>query len=173
MFLPQVDPRTSVPDVSIAFSTAVACAIGLINIGSTVVFNNIVSFSVNALYLPYIVCAVLLLWRRCTDSNGGGGGIAEPRTDPLDKNTRPKVEFQRVWGPWRVRGWLGVAINVLGLVFLCLACFFSFWPAVTPVDAASMNYSIAVLVFVVAATTLYYLVKANKVYSGPVVERGA
>ncbi|MCJ1325156.1 hypothetical protein MMC10_001818 [Thelotrema lepadinum] len=163
--LSQVESRTAIPDVCIAFTTAIACALALINIGSTVVFTSIISFSVNALYLPYLLCAVLLLWRRCT------GAITESR-EKLPQ-TPNQDGIQLAWGPWRIAGWPGILVNVLGIVYLTVITFFSFWPAVTPVTSVTMNYSAAVFGLVAVFGMVYYFVHASKTYCGPVMERGA
>ena len=154
----QVHPRTAVPDIAVAVTTAIACALGLINIGSTTVFCSVVSLSINALYLPYLISSVLLLWRRCT------GGIALPTSHAVDN---PKL----VWGPWRVPGLLGVLINIIGVAFQIVILLFSFWPATTPVSPGDMNYSVVVLAVVVIGCIVYYFITAHKTYSGPLVER--
>ena len=54
--------------------------------------------------------------------------------------------------------------------YLILIAFFSYWPAVIPVSAATMKYSSLVLGFVAIASMIYYFIWARKTYRGPIVE---
>ena len=47
---------------------------------------------------------------------------------------------------------------------------FSFFPAVIPVTAASMNYSVLVLGAVAIFSLIYYWAWARRSYDGPIVE---
>lgn len=158
-----MSPRTSIPTASVTFTTTIACLLGLINIGSTDAFNDVISLTVGALYFSYLICSVLLLWRRCT------GGIA-PSYDALPPPER-NGGVQLAWGPWRIPGWPGIAVNVCGIVYMLVILFFSFWPAATSPTAATMNYSIVVLGSVVIFCVVYYMTKAHRMYQGPLVER--
>lgn len=53
---------------------------------------------------------------------------------------------------------------------MTIAVFFSFWPPMNNVSAESMNYSVVGMGGVILLSLLYYLVRARKVYKGPVVE---
>ena len=77
---------------------------------------------------------------------------------------------QMTWGPWHVRGSLGVANNSFACIYLVILLFFSFWPAATPTTAATMNYSVLVTGFVICSSVLYYLIWAKNFYRGPIVE---
>ena len=121
-------------------------------------FCSVISLSINALYLPYLISSILLLWRRCT------GAIALPASDADDG-------VSLVWGPWRIPGLLGILTNILGVAFQIVVLFFSFWPATTPVSPTSMNYSVVVLAIVVIGCTICYFTTAHKTYNGPLVER--
>ena len=67
-----------------------ACLLGLIKIGSVAAFNDNSSLTVGVLYFSYLICAIFLLWRRCT------GGIAASCDVPKTPETGevPKL----VWG---------------------------------------------------------------------------
>ena len=129
----------------------------MISIGSSVAFNNVISLTISGLYSSYLICCVLLLWRRCT---GGVGGTSR---DPVGK-------LGMQWGPFRVPGLLGIAINVVACVFMIVIIFFSFWPPATPTTAESMNYSVLVFGAVVLFSLAYYVTIAHKTYVGPLVE---
>ncbi|KAK0510423.1 hypothetical protein JMJ35_006855 [Cladonia borealis] len=161
--LSRVDPRTSIPTASVAFTTTIACLLGLINIGSTNAFNDVISLTVGALYFSYLICSVLLLWRRCT------GGIA-PSYDALQQSQH-SGEVRLAWGPWKIPGWAGIAVNICGIVYMTIILFFSFWPASKPATAANMNYSVLVLGSVVIFCVVYYVTMAHRMYQGPLIER--
>jgi choline transport protein len=135
-----------------------------------------ISLSINSFYGSYFISAAILLYRRVkgqikdrsdeTNSlnlTNGNGGI-EASSDDLP--------IELVWGPWRVRGWLGTLNNVLACAWMLLVLFFSSWPAVRNVDGASMNYSVLITVFVAGSSAVYYLVWARRSggYTGPIIE---
>ena len=74
------------------------------------------------------------------------------------------------WGPFRIPGLLGIAINVVSCVFMIIIIFFSFWPPVTPTTAETMNYSVLVFGAVILFSLAYYVTIAHKTYVGPLVE---
>jgi choline transport protein len=143
--------------------TISAMLLGLINIGSTTVFKDIISLALEGLFSSYFIALVLLLWRRI-------------RGDIIDDNDSPdmvqaetmQVEKQLRWGPWRVKGIFGTIINFVGCVYLFIMIFFCFWPATLPVTAINMNHSSLIWGTVVIGSLLYYAVSARKIYKGPI-----
>lgn len=131
--------------------------IGLINVGSSTVLNDVISLTVEAFYSSYLLACGVLLYRRVR------GDIVEPDAEST-------ADGQLQWGPWRLKGFLGMANNVFACVYLILIAFFSFWPASVHPTAATMNYSALVWGALVIGSTLYYLLVARKTYNGPVVE---
>lgn len=99
----------------------------------------------------------MLLYRRVR------GDIREPDTDY-------STDSPCQWGPWRLKGYLGIANNVLACAYLILIAFFSYWPAAISVTAATMNYSSLVLGVTAIGSMVYYFVWARKTYTGPIVE---
>ena len=141
-------------------TSLVACLIGLINIGSSAAFNDVVSLGVSSLYASYIITESLLLWRRCTGAIRKASDVAN---DTGEAN-------QLVWGPFRLPGMFGILVNAFAVAFGIIIIFFSFWPVTTPVTAEHMNFSVLMTGSVVLFAVLYYVVWARKVYEGPVVE---
>ena len=129
----------------------------MINIGSSVAFNDVISLTVSGLYSSYLICCALLLWRRCTGAIGG------PSRNAVGT---PGLH----WGPFRVPGLWGITINVVACVFMVVVILFSFWPPVTPTTAVSMNYSALVFGAAVLFSMAYYLAVAHGTYVGPLVE---
>ena len=159
----QVDQRTSIPLLAVLLTTTVACLLALINIGSSVVFNDVISLTVNGLYSTYLICCVLLLYRRCK------GHIVVPSLD--ERSTMSPTSAKRLfWGPFRIPGSVGVAVNAVAVVYLIIILFFSFWPPTTPTTASTMNYSVLVMGVVILFSIFYYFTFASKFYVGPLAE---
>ncbi|KAJ3496009.1 hypothetical protein NLG97_g2979 [Lecanicillium saksenae] len=154
--LSKVDSTTHVPIWAITVTSVISCLLALINIGSTVVYNALVSLSISGLYSSYLISAALLLYRRCTN------GVSMPdETEKIDG---------LVWGPWRVPGVLGIVNNSVACAYLLTMWFFSFWPP-APVDKAQdMNFSVLMNGAVVIFSVVYYLVWAKREYKGPLRE---
>lgn len=159
----QVEPRTSLPLIAISVTSTIAILLSLISIGSTVALNDVLSLTVAGLFLSYLTCCSLLLWRRCTGAITNHGRSAT-YTANLPQSS------QLTWGPFHVPGVLGVVINVVGCIFLLIIIFFGFWPPSTPVTPATMNYSVLVTGSVLICSALYYVTRGRKTYTGPVVE---
>jgi len=164
-FLSKVHPRTSVPQNAVAVTTVIACILSLINLGSTVILENIFSLSIAGFYSTYFASVSLLLWRRCTGSIRDRAESDDQSTTAIDIRSG-----ELVWGPWRVKGWLGVAINSFACVYLVVIMFFSFWPPVTPVTPATMNFSVAIVGIILIFSISYYFAWGKKQYNGPIVE---
>ncbi|KAL8825272.1 MAG: hypothetical protein Q9191_004511 [Dirinaria sp. TL-2023a] len=172
----KVERRTSIPVVAIILVTVVPCLLALIYIGSSTVFEDVVSLSVSGLYGSYFVPCSLLLWRRTTgkmkdytsdDEEGLGGNpqaISEPREDDI---AQPPL----MWGPWRVPGVLGTINNAFACVYILFVLFWSFWPPTTPATAENMNYSVLVTGAVISFSIVYYFVWGKTQYLGPLIDR--
>ena len=143
-FLSHVDKRTALPLRSIGFCSIVAAIIGLINIGSTVAFNAIVSLSIAGLFTSYLIVIVLLIIKRI-------------KGDTIN------------FGPWTL-GRAGLPINILAACFVIISTFFSFFPPATPVTLKTMNWSCLMWGGSTLIGLAYYAVRGRKIYHGPVVE---
>ena len=164
-FVSQVRPDSAIPLYAVVITSSIACLIGLINLGSSTAFNDVISLSVSSLFASYIISEVLLLWRRCT------GAIRSPNS--LSSTTSPDSAGeanQLVWGPFHLPGIFGILVNAFAIIFGLIIFFFSFWPVATPVDAAHMNFSVLMTGFVALFAILYYVIWARKSYKGPIVE---
>ena len=139
--------------------------LSLITIGSTIAFNIILSMTISGLYLSYFACCTLLLWRRCTSAIGRSSTY--PST--ITVNVPGAV---LVWGPWRIRGALGIVVNAAACVYLLVVIFFSFWPPSMTIELAEMNYSVIMVGAVMLFAVLWYFLHAKKRYKGPVLECG-
>lgn len=142
----QVDPRTSLPLGSIAFTVVVNCLLALINIGSSTAFNALTSLVIAAFYSSFLLSASMLLLKRFTLS-----------ADSIR------------WGPFRL-GRLGLPINIVSILFTIIGLFFSFWPPSREVTAKTMNWSIAVYGGVMLFSVIFWFAHGRSVYTGPVIE---
>ena len=139
----KVNPRWAIPLNSILVTFLIACLLSLINIGSSVAYNAIVSLGAAALLTTYFVSISCVLLKRF-------------RGEPL----RP--------GRWSLGRW-GAPINVAALMFLSIAYFFSFWPLFTPTTATTFNWSIVIYGAVLLFAGAYCAVIGKHQYDGPVV----
>ena len=153
----QVDVRTTIPLAAVIVVFVCAVLISLINIGSSTAFNDVVSLVLEGFYTSYFLACSMLLYRRVR------GEIGDTEDDS-------SVEVPVYWGPWCVKGNWGIANNIVACGYLILIAFFSYWPAVIPVSAKTMNYSSLVLGAVAIASMAYYYIWARKTYRGPIVE---
>jgi choline transport protein len=118
-------------------------------------------------YISYLLAIGLLLWRRLRgdldsqDNSITAFGIAEDES----------YDRTLTWGPWRLKGKLGLINNVVACCYLCLLIFFSFWPSTAKIESAvQMNWAVVVTSGVALFSVGYYAIFARKSYTGPVVE---
>nr|XP_001397915.2 choline transport protein [Aspergillus niger CBS 513.88] len=153
----------AVPQWSILVVTSAAVLLALIILGSAAVLNDVVSLCVSALYSSYLISAFLLMWQRLT------GGIREPSDTPADTVVNT-AGAPLAWGPFRMRGILGVLVNAFTIAYLAVGVFFSFWPDEMNPTASTMNWAVVGTVGTSLISTVYYVIWARKEYTGPVVE---
>ncbi|KAH1271735.1 hypothetical protein KXW35_001609 [Aspergillus fumigatus] len=158
----QVSPTNCLPTYSIMLTMTVCCLLGLINIGSSVALNAVVSMAVSGLYLSYLMVGSLLLYRRCT------GAIAQ--YDHGEDGVINVPGAKLAWGPFHVPGIWGTAVNTYAVIYMVIVVFFSFWPSQMSVDKTTMNFSVVGTVGTILLALLYYVLRARKVYTGPVME---
>jgi len=160
--LQKVDPRTSIPLWSIGLTTVVNLLLSLINLGSSVAFNDVVSLGIAGLYSSYLIASTLLLYRRCM-----GHIASSANADVKLVNT---VGAKLVWGPWHIPGALGIATNAYACIYMTVSLFFAFWPTENPATPENMNYASLVLGAVIIFSIVYYYAGGKKDYTGPVIE---
>ena len=131
-----------IPLRAVVVSMGITCVVSLINIGSTVALNAIVSLNLVSLLTSYYITIACLILRRL-------------KGDPLPP---------RRWS----LGKYGLAINIVSLLFLTPIYFFAFWPPVTPVEPSSMNWAVVMYVGVIIWSLVYYYIWGKYSYVGPV-----
>ncbi|KAB2571876.1 Choline transport protein [Lasiodiplodia hormozganensis] len=143
-WIAKVDPKLEVPINSVTVTTLITIALSLINIGSDVAFNAIISLNVVSLMITYMTSIGCVLWRR----------IYHPETLPTCR--------------WSLGKW-GVPVNICGFLYSTHAFFWCFWPNATPTDAENFNWASVMFVAVFILSSIYYVFKGRKAYEGPVV----
>ncbi|KAL8997684.1 MAG: hypothetical protein Q9169_003091 [Polycauliona sp. 2 TL-2023] len=141
--LRRVRPGWNLPLNALIISLGFGIIIALINLGSSVALNAIVSLTISALISSYIVSIGCLVSKRL-------------RGEPM-----PPSRFSL--GKW------GMAINVTALVFLCPLFVFCFFPLATPVDPTTMNWAVAMFGGITLFASIWYMVVAKAIYRPPVL----
>jgi amino acid transporter len=138
----QVSPGWNIPLNAVIVSLGFGIAIALINLGSSVALNAIVSLTMSALLSSYMVSIGCIFAKRV-------------RGEPL-----PPARFSL--GKW------GMAVNVIALCFLFAFFIFAFFPTGRPVTATTMNWNIAMFGGITLFATVYYMIIGHKQYRPPV-----
>lgn len=116
--------------------------LSLINIGSSIAFNQIVSWGVTALLTSYIICIGCIALKRI-------------KHDPLLPRSFSLGKY-------------GLAVNIFAILFLAFDLIFCFFPPQPDPVADNMNWSILMYGGVIIFALLWFVVKGRKVYVGPV-----
>jgi amino acid transporter len=181
-----VSKSSQIPVVAIIVVTIFAALLVLIYIGSYATFNDVISLTITGFYGSYFLPCAFLLYRRVK------GHIlpydsqfpqrleqSAPADETLDKNPEIQAtldidnefsESRLAWGPFRLPGVFGIINNAYACVYMIFVIFWSVWPPATPVFANTMNYSIVVTGGVIILSSVWYVVRGNQEYRGPVDE---
>lgn len=138
--------RGKLPINAIFICAVLTGCICLINIGSTVAFNAIISLTIAGLYTSYFIAVILMLRKRL---------LHEP------------IEF----GPWTM-GRFGIVVNMIAAAFLTISIVFSFFPPAYPVTPQNMNWSCVVFGGEMILGGAWFVVRGRKQFNGPVFETG-
>ena len=140
-YLRRVKPGWNIPLNALWVSLGFGIIIALINLGSSVALNAIVSLTISALISSYIVSIGCVISKRL-------------RGEPM-----PPSKFSL--GKW------GLAINATAEVFLIPFFFFCFFPTARPVDPQTMNWSCVMFGGITIFATVYYVVGKKNAYRPP------
>jgi choline transport protein len=154
--------------VAIIVVTVFSALLALINVGNNAAFNGTISLVLEGFYLSYLLALGLLLWRRIRgDLDGQSSDLTI-----FSSTGRHDESYDRslTWGPWRVKGALGVANNAVAICYLLLIIFFSFWPTQMNPTIGQMNWAVVVTGSVAVFSVAYYSLFARHSYTGPIVE---
>ncbi|KAF9073083.1 putative GABA permease [Rhodocollybia butyracea] len=143
-WISKVSDSKQIPSNSVALTCVITILLSLINIGSTVAFNVIISLQVAALMFSYGISISCILHRR----------LVHPELLPPAQ--------------WNLGRW-GVLINAIGIAYVVFGFFWSFWPNSIPIDPMNFNWSVVIFLGVLLFCLVMYMVEGRKVYHGPVV----
>ncbi|KAH7074675.1 amino acid/polyamine transporter I [Paraphoma chrysanthemicola] len=156
-----VDPKHKVPSRAVGLVSVVIILLSLINIGSSVALNAILSLSTIALYTSYIIPITCLIFMRIRVKDkvyDSPAGFAEISEDCL------------VFGPWNLGRW-GMLINIYGACYATLLLPFMALPTSLPLTKETMNYAGPIFLFVLCFASLDYLIRGRSIFTGPTRER--
>lgn len=137
----KVHPKLRVPLNSLWLVTIVMVLLSLINIGSTTAFYGIISLSLLALYLSYVIPIVFIVLR--------------------------KLSGQRiVYGPWNLGRW-GLVINLFAIFYGIFIIVFLPFPPTLPTTVGNLNWSGPVLGFVILFALADWFVSGRKRFRVP------
>ncbi|KAJ5814483.1 hypothetical protein N7474_006260 [Penicillium riverlandense] len=158
----QVSTGKQLPIYSIIVTVTVATLLALINIGSDTAMEDVVSMAVSGIYLSYLMVAILLFSRRVR------GNISRYNDNDDDIVNVPGAKL--VWGPFHCPGIVGTLINGYAIIYITIVIFFSFWPSQMNPGVEEMNWSVLAIGGSMFLAIVYYILRARRIYSGPIVE---
>src|SRR5271155_3477088 len=139
----QVSRRYNSPLNAVYVTTFLSLVLCLVNLGSNVAFNIIISLNLVAFLVTYLLSIGCILWKRL-------------QHEPL-----PPAKFSL--GRW------GVPINIFAVLYSTLAIVLSCFPVSLPVDAVNANWAPAIMAAVLVIALVSYMLQGRKIYEGPVV----
>ncbi|KAE9403296.1 putative amino acid permease [Gymnopus androsaceus JB14] len=145
-FFAYVNPHYRVPIRSICLVVVVVMLLSLINIGSSVALNAIVSLTTLAIYITYLIPISLLFLKRV-------------RKEHID------------FGPFTL-GRFGFLINLYSIIYGIFIVIFLPFPPSLPVTGTTMNYAGPVLGAILLLALGDWVVRGQSQFHGPVREVG-
>lgn len=122
----------------------ISILLSLVNLGSSIAFNAIISLQLLALMGTYCISIGCVLYKRLAKHE-----------------TLPPAQFSL--GRW------GVWINAIGFLYSFFILFWSGWPEQQAITAVTLNWAPVMFGAVLLFSVSYYLVLGRKTYAGPVV----
>ncbi|KAK4994895.1 hypothetical protein LTR66_005164 [Elasticomyces elasticus] len=139
----KVEPKKQIPVYAVLLTVAVQVALNSIYFGTLAGFNTVVSIATEGFYVSY---AMPLLVRVLARIQG-----KKPRLD----------------GPYSL-GRYGLALNVIGLLFLLFTSITFNFPTLSPVDSQNMNYTSAAIGVIMLIAAITWLTTGRRQFTGPV-----
>jgi len=143
-WIAHVNPKLEVPENAVILTSVIIFILSLVNIGSDVAFNAIISLNVVSLMVTYMISIGCVLYRR----------IYHPELLPKAR--------------WSLGKW-GVPVNAAGFAYSTFSFFWCFWPNATPVNAQDFNWSVLMFLVVAVMAAVDWAFRGRRVYKGPVV----
>ncbi|PYH65073.1 GABA permease [Aspergillus vadensis CBS 113365] len=141
-FFGHVNPNWNIPLNAVLVSLVLTMLLSLINIGSTVALDALITLTVGALLNSYIVTVSCVAWKRI-------------RGEPLPPHR------------WSLGRW-GLWVNLGALAFLIPEFVFVMFPLYSTVDPENMNWSSLMYGGMLIFSIIYYALYGRKTYVPPV-----
>lgn len=116
--------------------------LSLINIGSAVAYNAVISLAALGIMFSYIIPILFLLLKKLNGAH---------------------IEY----GPFRLGRW-GIPVNVVALAFVIFAVIWTPWPSILPVTGVTMNYAGPVFIAVIIGALADWFISGHKRFDIPV-----
>ena len=138
----RVSPRYRIPVNSVLLSIPFTTALALINHGTRVAFNAVLSLATVALMATYVLSISCVTLKR------------------IRKQSLPRAR-------WSL-GKFGLPVNFLGAVYAIWSFFWALWPTKNDVSSASFNWAIVLFFGLMGLSLTLYHGGAKRTYHGPV-----
>lgn len=125
-------------------TSGITVLLSLINIGSKVAFNAILSLQLSFGMISYVCSIACVLYRR----------LKHPELLPKAR--------------WSLGRRCGPVINAVGLVYSTFIFFWCFWPIQADNDLNTFNWAVLLFVTMIIVSGVNYLVVGRRQYVGPV-----
>lgn len=138
----KMDKKWNIPSNAVYITSVAVVVLSLINLGSTLAFNIIVSLALLGLLSTYMLSIGCVLLKRI-------------KGEPL-----PPAR-------WSL-GRFGLPINAFALLYSAFIIVFSCFPTNLPIDFSTANWAPLVWVGVMLISVAYYLLYGKRNYTSPV-----
>jgi len=143
-WIAKVSIRYNAPLNAVYVTTVLSLILCLVNLGSNIAFNIIISLNLVAFLFTYLFSIGCVLWKRLHDPA-----------------SLPPAKFSL--GRW------GVPVNVFACLYSILAIILSCFPVSIPTDAEDANWAPAIMAGVLLIALISYVLQGRRIYQGPVV----
>lgn len=137
--------RETVPQNAVILTCIITVLLSLINLGSSVAFNAIISLQLLSLMCTYCISIGCVFYQRLI-----GGGQSLPPAQ------------------WSL-GRAGIWINGIGFFYSFFILFWAGWPGSKEFNTMTFNWAPVMFAGVFVFSLVYYVVYGKKSYKGPVV----
>lgn len=135
---------STAPRNAVLTTCTITCLLALINIGSTVAFNAIISLQLMALMATYSISIGCVLYQRTMGAS-------------------KRLPIAR----WSLGKW-GVPINTIAFIYSTFIFFWTPWPGANNPTLETFNWSVVMFGAIAIISGIYYLFHGRRHYTGPV-----
>ncbi|KAH3950440.1 hypothetical protein HBI56_233280 [Parastagonospora nodorum] len=156
-YFKRIETDQRIPVRAVNLFCGVILLLSLINIGSTVALNAILSLTTISLYASYIIPIACLISMRLR---------VKDKIYNSEASYAMISEELLIFGPWNLGKW-GMLVNICAVCYATLLIPFMALPTSLPLTAATMNYAGPIFLFVLCFASVDYLVRGRYVFVGP------